>query len=143
MIAIDTNVLLRYLLADDATQHAKANAIIRSQFPTLITDVVLAETVWTLTGKRYNLDKAAVCAVVRSLISDAAFIFESAQVVWSSLCDYEETKLVRGKALDFVDALIVNKSHFVAENKGASLLAFYSFDKAVMQLKGAKMPQEI
>ena len=142
MIAIDTNVLLRYLLADDVAQHAKANAIIISQRPALITDVVLAETVWTLTGRRYNLDKAAVCAVVRCLISDAAFIFESAQVVWSSLCDYEEAKPVRGKELDFVDLLIVNKSHFVAENKGTSLSAFYSFDKAVEQLKGkgAKKP---
>jgi predicted nucleic-acid-binding protein len=140
MIAIDTNVLLRYLLADDAVQHAKANAIIRSQHPTLITDIVLAETVWTLTGKRYNLDKVAVCAVVRGLIGDSAFLFESAQVVWASLCDYEKAKPVHGKELDFVDSLIANKSHFVAENKGTSLSAFYSFDKAVGQLKGTKEP---
>ncbi len=140
MIAIDTNVLLRYLLADDAVQYEKANAIIRSQRPALITDVVLAEAVWTLTGKRYNLDKTAICVVVRSLISDSVFTFESAQVVWSSLCDYEEAKPVRGKTLDFVDSLIVNKSHFVAKTKGASLSAFYSFDKAVEQLKDVKNP---
>jgi len=138
MIAIDTNVLLRYLLADDTTQYAKANAIIRSHRPTLITDVVLAETVWTLTGKRYNLDKTAVCAVVRGLISDAAFVFENAQVIWSSLCDFEEAKPIRGKALDFVDSLIVNKSRAVAKNMGPQLSAFYSFDKAVEQLTDAR-----
>ena len=138
MIAIDTNVLLRYLLADDAAQHAKAKSLIKSKCPVLITDVVLAETVWTLTGKRYSLDKAAVCAVVRGLISDRAFIFENSQVIWSALCDYEEAKSVRGKELDFADSLIANKSHFVAENIGASLSAFYSFDKAVTQLKNAK-----
>lgn len=138
MIAIDTNVLLRYLLVDDAPQHAKAKALIKSQHPVLITDVVLVESVWTLTGKRYGLDKTTVCAVVRCLIGDAAFIFESSQVVWSALCDYQESKPVRGKELDFADALIANKSHFVAENKGVSLSAFYSFDKAVEQLNGAK-----
>ena len=47
---------------------------------------------------------------------------------------------VRGKALDFVDLLIANKSHFVAESRRTSLSALYSFDKAVEQLKGAKKP---
>lgn len=36
MIAIDTNVLLRYLLADDAAQHRKAKALIETQRPALI-----------------------------------------------------------------------------------------------------------
>lgn len=138
MIAIDTNVLLRYLLADDAIQHAKTISLIKSRYPVLITDVVLAETVWTLTGKRYNLDKAAVCAVVRGLISDGAFIFENSQVIWSALCDYEEAKPISGKELDFADSLIANKSYFVAGDIGVSLSAFYSFDKAVTQLKNAR-----
>ena len=56
MIAIDTNVLLRYLLADDAVQHNKAALKIKSSQPVLITDIVLVETVWTLTGQRYKLD---------------------------------------------------------------------------------------
>ena len=56
MIAIDTNVLLRYLLADDAIQYRKAKVLIEARYPVLITDVVLVETVWTLAGRRYNLD---------------------------------------------------------------------------------------
>lgn len=138
MIAIDTNVLLRYLLADDVSQHNKAKAVINNERPALITDVVLVETVWTLAGKRYGLDKAALCAVVRALIGDGAFAFESSQVIWSALNDYEKSKPVRGKLLDFADALIVEKAHFTAENKGLSLSAFYSFDKAIEQLKNAK-----
>ena len=89
MIAIDTNVLLRYLLADDASQHRKAKALIERQHPVLITDVVLAETVWTLTGRRYELGKVEVCEVVRGVIGDGAFRFESSQVVWSALMDYQ------------------------------------------------------
>jgi predicted nucleic-acid-binding protein len=140
MISIDTNVLLRYLLADDASQYSKAEKLIKNEAPVLITDIVVVEVVWTLTGKRYGLDKAAICNLIRTLVGDAAFIFESSQVVWSALCDYEKSKPVRRKALDFSDALIVNKAHYTAENKGASLSAFYSFDKAVEQLKSAKKP---
>ncbi len=140
MIAIDTNVLLRYLLADDAGQHNKAKALIKGHRPVLITDVVLAETVWTLTGKRYLIDKQAICEVVRGLVGDGAFQFESSQVVWSALMDYRDSKSVRGKKLDFVDALIAHKARFVAIKEGHVLDGFYSFDKAVGQLEGTKTP---
>lgn len=140
MIAIDTNVLLRYLLADDASQHRKAKALIEASCLVLITDVVLSETVWTLTGKRYDLDKTAICAVVRGLTGDGAFRFESSQVVWSALMDYQESKSVCGKTLDFADCLIAHKAHYVADEGGQELEGFYSFDKAVRQLKGAKAP---
>ena len=140
MIAIDTNVLLRYLLADDEIQHRKAVAIIKRHSPVLITDVVLVEAVWTLTGKRYSLAKADICTVIRGLITDSSFLFEDNQVVWSSLNNYEESKPVKGKALDFADALIMNKASFVAENLGGPLSAFYSFDGAVEQFKLAKKP---
>ena len=140
MIAIDTNVLLRYLLADDASQHRKAKALIERQRRVLITDVVLAETVWTLTGRRYELGKVEVCEVVRGVIGDGAFRFESSQVVWSALMDYQDSKIVRGKTLDFADALIARKAHYVADENGQELEAFYSFDKAVEQLKGARTP---
>ncbi len=140
MISIDTNVLLRYLLADDITQYEKANAIISSYRPVLITDVVLAETVWTLKGKRYKYNKGLICHVVRELISDSNFVFENNQVIWSSLCDFEEAKPIHGKELDFADSLIVHKSHLSAKNKGIHLLGIYSFDKAIQQLEGAKKP---
>ena len=61
MIAIDTNVLLRYLLADDDTQYKKARSIIEGKMPVLITDAVLAETVWALTGKRYKIHFVKQC----------------------------------------------------------------------------------
>ena len=140
MIAIDTNVLLRYLLADDIDQHNKAKSVIRGHLPVLITDVVLSETIWTLTGKRYDLDKTALCSVVRGLLNDGVFVYEDSQVIWSALCDFEDSKPVRNKALDFVDALIVNKAHQVAEKMGDPLSAFYSFDKAIEQLENAHKP---
>ena len=95
MIAIDTNVLLRYLLADDAGQYRRAKKLIGSNRPVLITDVVLTETVWTLLGKRYGFDKTQISTVIRALIGDQDFSFEDSQVVWSALKDYEGSKVIR------------------------------------------------
>ncbi len=58
MIAIDTNVLLRYLLDDDKYQSAKATRLITGSRRLLITDIVRVETFWTLRGKKYNLTRS-------------------------------------------------------------------------------------
>ena len=136
MIAIDTNVLLRYLLCDDPKQSKKAVEVINSSQHVLVTDVVLAETVWTLTGKRYSLDKDSVCRVIRGLLGDNAFQFEDIQVVWTALRTFEDAKKNRGKALDFPDSLIVAKAHDVLRHHGESMPLLLSFDKAVHQLDG-------
>jgi predicted nucleic-acid-binding protein len=137
LIAIDTNVLLRYLLADDPGQFKRARKLIASRKSALVTDVVLAEAIWTLMGKRYSFDKSQICQVVRALIGDQAFTFEESQVVWSALKDYEGSKTVQGKSLDFADALITRKSEYVALSKAEKFDGLFSFDKAVAQLSGA------
>lgn len=141
MIAIDTNVLLRYLLADDQLQFKKSRELIEDQESVLITDVVLVEAIWTLTGKRYGFKKDVLCDVIRGLIGDSAFVFEDIQVIWSSLMDFDEAVQVQGKNLDFSYALIANKARFVSRQKNLQLSGFYSFDKAVAQLTGAKVPE--
>jgi hypothetical protein len=45
---------------------------------------------------------------------------------------------VRGKVLDFADALIAHKARSVAREDGQELEGRYSFDKAVGQLEGTK-----
>jgi len=46
----------------------------------------------------------------------------------------------RFKLNPFFDALITHKAHYVANIAGLELDGFYSFDKALKQLKGAKTP---
>ncbi len=138
MISIDTNVLLRYLLADDTGQYRRSKKLIESKGPVLIADVVLAETVWTLMGKRFGFDKTQICMVIRTLIGDGNFGFEDSQTVWSALNDYEGSKTIRGKSLDFADALIARKSVFVVQARAEKFAGFFSFDKAVEQLVGAR-----
>ena len=47
MIVIDTSVLLRNLLRDDEGQAERARRVTEGGERMLITDVVLAETMWT------------------------------------------------------------------------------------------------
>jgi len=56
MIAIDTNVLLRYLLFDDEIQSKKAAKLINSHQLIYVSHIVLVETIWTLKGWRALID---------------------------------------------------------------------------------------
>jgi predicted nucleic-acid-binding protein len=144
VIAIDTNVLLRYLLWDDKTQAAKADKLINGSAPVLITDVVVVETVWTLKGKKYRLDKTAIIEVLHSLFEEPNICFEDAQTVWRALNDYRQAKPVKAgnkkKEADFPDALIVNKAKFYAMQKGETLNGVYTFDRAAQIIPGTAGP---
>ncbi len=95
MIAIDTNVLLRYLLQDDKSQARKAAALITGHESVLVTDIVLVETIWVLTGKRYGLDHEAVVGVVNALFEEPDIHFEDGQTVWRALNDYKKARPVK------------------------------------------------
>ena len=144
MIAIDTNVLLRYLLWDDKKQAAKADKLINGTAPVLITDVVLAEALWTLKGKKYKLDKTAVIDVLNSLFEEPNICFEDGQTVWRALSDYRQAKPVKvgnkKKEADFSDALIVNKAKFYAMEKRETLNGVYTFDLAARIIPGTAAP---
>ena len=62
MIGIDTNILLRLWLNDDAAQNKRIDTLLAQHGSTpeslLVTDVVLAEAVWTLRSA-FDQDKAA------------------------------------------------------------------------------------
>lgn len=140
MIAIDTNVLLRYLLDDDRDQAAKAQKLVYGKEPILITDVVLVETVWTLTGKKYQLERSELITVLQTLFKEPNFRFEDGQTVWMALNDYRKTKPTGGKEVDFPDALIVSKAKFIASTHKVNFGGVYTFDVAAQKLPGTKVP---
>ena len=141
MIAIDTNVLLRYLLADDEVQSFKAEKLLNGKETVLVTDVVLVETIWTLKGKKYQLSNTDLVTVILALFKEANIRFENGQVVWMALYDYHNARPVRGgKLADFSDALIVNKAKFTASNLSVELAGVYTFDIAAQQLSGTIAP---
>ena len=144
MIAIDTNVLLRYLLDDDVKQSRKSATLISGSEPILITDVVLTETIWTLKGKKYKLDKDSIINVIKSLFSEPNIVFEDGQTVWRALKDYTKANSIKvgskRKQADFPDALIINKALYVATKLDVELNGVYTFDLASQQIPGTRNP---
>jgi predicted nucleic-acid-binding protein len=144
MIAIDANVLLRYLLDDDVKQSKKASAIITGSENVLITDIVLTETIWTLKGRKYKLDKESIIKVINTLFAEPNIIFEDGQTVWRALSDYTNAKSIKvgnkRKEADFPDALIVNKAQYVANKLNDELDGVYTFDVASQEIPGTRAP---
>ncbi len=142
MIAIDTNVLLRRILSDDALQAQKADSLFEKAEKILITDVVLVEAVWTLNSKRYGASKEVIIEIVLSLLEEAKVVFESQQAIWSALNDYANAKSVKTaggtRTVDFADALVVNKAKVMMEQWGEPYEATYTFDQAAQSIAGTK-----
>lgn len=144
VIAIDTNVLLRYLLQDDNRQSAKANKLIADSKKILITDVVLVETIWTLKGKKYKLSKDDLMLVIGQLFKEPNITFEDGQTVWRALNDYRNAlpvgKGAGKREVDFADTLILEKSQFETARKNEPFGGLYTFDVATRQFDKARKP---
>ncbi|MBD77509.1 MAG: PIN domain nuclease [Crocinitomicaceae bacterium] len=144
MIAIDTNILLRYLLQDDEAQASKATKLILGDQDVLVTDVVLIETIWTLKGKRYNLSKDQIVNVLHALFAEPNLTFEDGQAVWGALKDFMNAKPIKSggktKQADFPDALIVNKAKRYGQLNKKEVSTIYTFDKAALEIDGTKQP---
>jgi len=138
MIAIDTNVLLRYLLADEPAQTAQASALIKNHDSVLITDVVLVETLWTLKGKKYRLDKQGILTLMEALFKEPTLRFENNQVVWRAVQDYRQAGSItangKKKQADLSDALVVNKARWFAQTADQHFAGAYTFDRAAQQI---------
>lgn len=134
MIVLDTNVLLRYLLEDDPEQFDAASRLFHAAETVLITDVVLAETLWTLSGRRYRASREVQMEVVEALFEEPAVVFEDAAVVWNALGDFASTPA------GFQDALIARKGELVARLAGEEPAIFCTFDRDALRLAGARKP---
>ncbi|MDH5218408.1 MAG: type II toxin-antitoxin system VapC family toxin [Gammaproteobacteria bacterium] len=144
MIAIDTNVLLRYLLQDDEEQSSKANRLIEGKSNVLITDIVLAETIWTLKGKKYKLPREDILLVVEQLFKEPNIGFEDGQSVWRALNDFRNSDFIKvgskKKDADFSDALILEKAKYDCSRKNQTFDGLFSFDVAAQQIDGIEKP---
>ena len=143
MIAVDTNVLLRYLLHDDEAQATRAEAVFETEETILVTDVVLAETVWTLAGRRYRLTETKLVATLEQLFSDPYIRFEDNRAVWRALQAFRSAapagEAGSARSVGFADALIVYKAMQAAADEGKELTV-YTFDAAMQRLPHTAPP---
>jgi predicted nucleic-acid-binding protein len=127
MIALDTNVLVRVVTADDPAQLEAARAVMRSG-PLWVCKTVLLETEWVLRFT-YKLSREAILASLRGILGYQALQVESRGTVLHALSLYE-------KGMDFADACHLTSS--------ADAERFATFDqnlaKAAHAATGAGLP---
>ena len=103
MIGLDTNVLVRYIMQDDAKQSPKATKIIEAldgvENSGCVTLVAMVELVWVLSTS-YELTRAQVAQALDGLIRAKQLKIESADQVIRALRIFKV-----GKS-DFADCLI-------------------------------------
>jgi predicted nucleic-acid-binding protein len=102
MIAIDTNVLLRYLLADDSIQTPRAIRLIEEATergePVLISQIVLCETEWVL-DTTYGASRREIYGILKRLLGSEPFVVEEAERAGVCLEIYRERQ---GDLSDFL-----------------------------------------
>jgi len=130
MAALDTNVLLRYLLQDDLEQTALARRLFRKCIgagEALYVPVsVFLEIEWVLRAN-FGLSKADVMGTMKLLLDAQELTFELEGAVEVALLLYQEN------SVDFSDCLHVA----LAAQAGEQPL--WSFDRKAAKLVGAKL----
>lgn len=114
MTALDTNVLVRFLVEDDAKQSARAAALVkravRDEEPLFLAQIVVCETVWVL-ETAYDFARDRIAQVLGELLRARHLAVEEAEQVRRALDRYGEG---RGDVADYL----------IAERAGAA-----GFDK--------------
>ncbi len=125
MIALDTNVLLRFLLRDDEEQAEAAERLMRQltlEEPGFISREVMVELVWAL-EYTFRFGRDQIATVLNELVNAAAVEVEWASDVVEAAGGYR-----RGGA-DFADRMIA------AAARRAGAVPLYTFDR-----KAARLP---
>lgn len=129
MIAVDTNVLIRYIMDDDAKQSPLATHLIDTvcskESPALICHLVLCETMWVLRSS-YLYGREHLIPLLKQILNTENFEIQQSHLVWQAVYDYEA-----GNA-DFSDYLLAH----VNRSLGAGCT--YSFDKKALKHKHFK-----
>ena len=102
MIGLDTNVVVRYIMQDDATQSAKADLLIESldaDNPGFIALVSVIELVWVLSSC-FDLTRDQVAQALEVILRTKQLVVEQADQVVRALRVFGASKA------DFADCLI-------------------------------------
>jgi predicted nucleic-acid-binding protein len=129
MPALDTNVLIRYVVQDDEAQLAAARRLIRkavSEGQTLFVPVTVAlELEWVLRSS-YAVQRDETLEILSNLLSAAELTFESERALEVAL------HLYRDGSADFADCL------HIALAAQAQELPFWTFDKRAGKVSGGR-----
>jgi predicted nucleic-acid-binding protein len=118
MLAIDTNLVIRYLVDDDPDQSGKAKTLIDGE-DVFVAKTVFLEAEWLLRSV-YHYDAAEVAGALRGFAGLEQVVMEDGARVAQAL-DWMQT------GMDFADALHLSKA--------ADCEAFISFDRRLSRME--------
>ena len=130
MAALDTNVLIRFVVQDDAAQGAAAARLIRSGVQAgsalFVPVTVLLELEWVLRSA-FGFEKAAVLHALFRLLGSFELGFESESAVEVAVAQYARS------SADFADCLHAALAGQAGEQP------LWTFDKAAAKVDGARL----
>ena len=129
MSALDTNVLVRYLVRDDAEQADAARALLESlttEHPGYICREVMVELVWVL-ERAYGFSRDRIATILEELVATEGLVIEEADDVARAASRY------RTSGAGFSDLMILA----AAKRSGAQPL--YTFDQKAARLEGVSL----
>ena len=131
MIAVDSNIFMRWLLNDDKEQADAIAALVR-KFEKggerlWASDTVIAEVVWVLESV-YDVSPKDVSQYIESLLDVQTFEFENRERLLRAV------ELYRAHSVDFIDCYIVAS----AKDKGISTVVSYDRDFRKMPIKAIR-----
>ncbi|HEY5200608.1 MAG TPA: PIN domain-containing protein [Acidothermaceae bacterium] len=115
---VDTNILIRHLTGDPPAMAARASAYLQTESELLLTDLVVAETVYVLESV-YDVSRTQVAGAMRSLVG------------FPSVISVDPTLLLRTLEMYEMDGVHFAESYLVAcaETTGVNRVA--SFDRSI------------
>jgi len=119
---VDTNVLIRHLTGDPVEMATRATSYLRTETELLVTDLVVAETVYVLESF-YETPREQVAVALRSLIALASVETVDSALLHRALEVYEIDRI------DFAEAYLVAS----AESTGVNRIA--SFDRSIDRVR--------
>lgn len=129
MIALDTNILVRYLVRDDERQAQSARALLESlatERPGYACREVVVELVWVL-ERAYGVSRERIATILLDLVATQSLVVEAADDVARAAFRY------RAGGPGFSDLMVLA----AAERSGARPL--YTFDRKAARLEGVQL----
>jgi predicted nucleic-acid-binding protein len=127
MIALDTNILVRYLTQDDPAQARAATRFIESELsarrPGFVSSIVLCEIIWVL-EECYHVERAELSGIVEGLLSSRELLVEHAAAARAALAH---------AGADLSDAII----HEIGRARRCETTV--TFDKKFARLDGVEL----
>jgi predicted nucleic-acid-binding protein len=127
VINVDTNVLLRIVLADDPRRAASARSLLDrcadEREECLVTDVVLCELDWVL-RRSYRASRTELLAILDGLLNRRPFVFQDRDLVNQAVEGFRQGRQ------EFADLIIGLRG------RAAGAVTTYTFDRGLRRNPG-------